>query len=120
MAQLIQLIDEVVANKFALSGASLALGRHPESDIQLEDSAVSARHARLIVKVNEHFPQFQEYYVEDLGSTNGTFINEQPISGQQRLHHNDRLRLAWNQFKFVDDSEQNLDKTLHILPSLED
>lgn len=116
MAQLIQLIDDVVANKFELSQTALELGRHPDSHIQLDDAAVSARHARVRVKTNEHFPQFHEYYLEDLGSTNGTFVNERQVEGSQRLHHNDRVRIAWNQFKFVDDDEQTLERTLHILP----
>lgn len=118
MAQLIQLIDDVVANKFELVTEVLELGRHPDSDIQLDDAAVSGRHARLRVKINDHFPEFQEYYLEDLGSTNGTFINETQLDGSQRLHHNDRVRIAWNQFKFVDDDERTLERTMHILPDL--
>ncbi|MDQ2077283.1 FHA domain-containing protein [Marinimicrobium sp. ABcell2] len=115
MAQLIQLIDDVVANKFDVPQGSLHLGRHPGSDIQLDDGAVSARHARIIAETNADFPQFREYYLEDLHSTNGTFVNGQKISGRRRLHHNDTLRIAWNEFKFVDHEEQNLDRTVHML-----
>ena len=118
MARLVQLIDDVVANKFELRQGTLEIGRHPASDIQIDDSAVSARHANLLVKPNEHFPQFNEYYLIDLNSTNGTFINDQRINGTQRLHHNDQVRIAWNQFKFVDNNEATLEKTAHIIPAV--
>jgi pSer/pThr/pTyr-binding forkhead associated (FHA) protein len=115
MAQLIQLIDDVVANKFDVPPGELHLGRHPGSDIQLHDAAASARHARITSECNEHFPQFREYYLEDLHSTNGTFLNGRKISGRQRLHHNDTVRIAWNEFRFVDHEEQSLDRTMHML-----
>jgi pSer/pThr/pTyr-binding forkhead associated (FHA) protein len=81
------------------------------------DSAVSARHAAIQVKANEHFPQFNEYYLADLNSTNGTYINDLRINGSQRLHHNDEVRIAWNKFKFVDDHEAALERTAHIVSS---
>src|SRR5690625_7995863 len=108
MAQLIQLIDDVVANTFDVSPGRIHLGRHPENEIRLDDAAVSARHAVIVAEANEHFSQFYEYYLEDLNSTNGTFVNDRKINGRQRLHHNDVVRIAWNQFKFVDHQEQNL------------
>src|SRR5690554_6754859 len=114
MAQLIQLIDDVVANTFDLLPGRMQLGRHPENDIRLDDTAVSARHAVIVAQTNEHFPQFREYYLDDLSSTNGTFVNGRKISGRQRLHHNDTLRIAWNEFKFVDRDEQNLERTVHM------
>ncbi len=49
------------------------LGRGPSADCQLEDSAVSTRHARLAY-------HHQQWWLEDLGSTNGTFLNEEPVS----------------------------------------
>lgn len=114
MAMLVQLIDDVVANKFELRNKNLGIGRHPSSDIQIDDSAVSGKHAALEIKPNADFPQFQEYYLTDLGSTNGTFINDRQVNGSQRLHHNDQVRIAWNRFKFVDDNEAALEKTAHI------
>lgn len=116
MAMLIQLIDDVVANKFEVRNNKLAIGRHPDCDIQIDDSAVSAKHASLHSKANEHFPQFNEFYLTDLGSTNGTFINDLRISGTQRLHHADQVRIAWNKFKFIDDKEASLEKTAHMIP----
>jgi pSer/pThr/pTyr-binding forkhead associated (FHA) protein len=118
MAMLIQLIDDVVANKFELRKGQVAIGRHPSSDIQIDDSAVSSKHASLLTKNNEHFPQFNEYYLTDEGSTNGTYINDQRINGSQRLRHNDLVRIAWNQFKFVDDNEAAFEKTAHIIPNM--
>lgn len=115
MAQLIQLIDDVVANTFEVNPGRIYLGRHFENDIRLDDAAVSARHAVIVAEPNEHFAQFFEYYLEDLDSTNGTFLNDRKISGRQRLHHNDIVRIAWNQFKFIDHQEPDLERTVHML-----
>lgn len=116
MAMLVQVFDDVVANKFELRKNPVEIGRHPACDIQIDDSAVSARHARLSIKPNEHFPQFSEYFLTDLDSTNGTFINDLRITSQ-RLRHNDQVSIAWNKFKFVDDSEAALEKTIHMIPA---
>ncbi|NQD37174.1 FHA domain-containing protein [Permianibacter sp. IMCC34836] len=115
MATLTQLVDDVVANKFELRHGGLNIGRHPDNDIQIDDSAVSAHHARLEGTPNEHFPQFSEYYLVDLGSTNGTFVNNIKLSKRHRLRHNDLVRVGWNTFKFVDNEESDLEKTSHML-----
>lgn len=115
MALLVQLVDDVAANKFELNKPALTVGRNPASDIFIDDAAVSSQHATISVLANEHFPEYNEFYLCDMDSTNGTFINDQPIRGKQRLHNNDVVRVAWNSFKFIDDSEPELAKTLHML-----
>lgn len=115
MAILAQLIDDVVANRFDLKGVRLSLGRHPKNDIQIDEQAVSSRHAIITAVANTHFPEYREFYLEDLGSTNGTFVNDEQLTKKIRLHHNDVIRLAWNKFKFVDDMESKLEKTVHML-----
>ena len=112
---LAQLVDDVVVHKFELAGEEFRLGRHPDNDVVVDDGAVSGRHALVSVKPNAHFPQFKEFYIQDLGSTNGTFLNELQIKGIKRLHHNDVIRIAWNKFKFIDDKEADLEATLHML-----
>ena len=115
MALLAQLVDDVVANRFDIKGKQLSLGRHHNNDIQIDEQAVSSRHALITSVANAHFPEFKEYFLQDLDSTNGTFINDEKITGKTRLHHNDIIRLAWNKFKFVDDMEGKLEKTVHML-----
>lgn len=115
MAILAQLMDDVVVHKFELITEEFHLGRHPDCDVVVDDGAVSGRHALISVKPNAHFPQFKEFYIQDLGSTNGTYLNEARINGIKRLHHNDVIRVAWNKFKFIDDKEADLEATLHML-----
>ncbi len=57
-----------------LTGSSILIGRSPGSTLVLDDDYSSSRHARI-------FPQGGQWFVEDLGSTNGTFIGEQQIHG---------------------------------------
>lgn len=97
-------MDDVAANKFSVNHAKLTLGRHPSCEILIDDAAVSSQHTIVSAVANEHFPEYQEYYLEDLDSTNGTFVNDVPVSGKTRLHRNDVVRVAWNSFKFIDDS----------------
>ena len=69
------------------------LGRGDEVDIQLEDSFASTAHARLV-------PQGDVVVLEDLGSTNGTYLNGEPVRGPQPLHVGDRIRIGDSEFTF--------------------
>lgn len=69
---------------FLLDRASVVLGRHPACDIVLESGAVSRQHARII-----HLED--DYYIEDLHSRNGTFVNGHPVAQRQVLADGDQL-----------------------------
>lgn len=69
------------------------LGRSAESDIPLEDSFASSAHARLV-------PQGDTMVLEDLGSTNGTYLNGEPLRGPQPLHVGDKIRIGDSEFTF--------------------
>ena len=115
MALLAQLNDGVVATRFEIEKESLTIGRHPSNIVYIDDDAVSGRHAVITRKPNPDFSQFSEYYLQDLDSTNGTFINDEKVSGTARLHHNDIVRIAWNKFKFIDEQEADLERTRHMV-----
>jgi len=69
------------------------LGRGEQADIQLEDGYASSQHARLV-------PQGDVMVLEDLGSTNGTYLNGEPLRGPQPLHAGDRIRIGDSEFSF--------------------
>jgi len=69
------------------------LGRGDQADIVLEDSFASSRHARLV-------PHGDVIVLEDLGSTNGTYLNDEPLRGPQPLHPGDRIRIGDTAFTF--------------------
>ena len=77
---------------YDLSDGAL-LGRGDEADIVLEDAFASTRHARLV-------PQGDVIVLEDLGSTNGTYLNGEPLSGPQPLHVGDKIRIGDSEFTF--------------------
>lgn len=115
MAQLAQLIDDVVVSRFEIDDQPLTIGRHPDSRIQIEDGAVSSFHAVISLSVNADFADFHEVVIEDLGSTNGTLVNGERISGKVGLHNGDIVRIGWNEFKLVDVKEPKLARTVHMI-----
>jgi len=114
MAMIIQTLDGVVANKFEIKQATLKLGRTADNQVQIDDLAVSNEHAQITRATGDSGEIY--YFLEDLGSTNGSFINDKRIKKQQ-LHHNDSLRIGWNTFKFIDENEVDLEKTSEIKKS---
>ncbi len=68
-------------------GASMQVGRAPECEIRLDDTYVSQMHARL-------FGKNGKWYVEDLGSTNGTFVNDQKLAAPAQIEPGDRIRVG--------------------------
>jgi len=74
-------------------GATLGRG---DVEIRLEDPFASTRHARIE-------RQGSVLVLEDLGSTNGTYLNEEPLEGPQPLHHGDRIRIGDSEFSYLQD-----------------
>lgn len=74
-------------------GATLGRG---DVEIRLEDPFASTRHARID-------RQGSAIVLEDLGSTNGTYLNDEPLDGPRPLHHGDRIRIGDSEFSYLHD-----------------
>ncbi len=77
---------------YDLSGGAI-LGRG-DVEIRLDDPFASSRHARIS-------RQGHVLVIEDLGSTNGTYLNEEPLGGPQPLHPGDRIRIGDSEFSYL-------------------
>lgn len=115
MAILAQLVDDVVVSKFDLKPGRLTLGRHPDNDVMIDDISVSGHHAEIEVVASKYLEGAMEFFLVDKGSKNGTFINESDVKGRERLVDGDVIRLAWNKFKFIDESANHMASTAHVL-----
>lgn len=76
-------------------GDGAVLGRGDSAEIRLEDPFASSSHARLI-------RQGSVMVIEDMGSTNGTYLNEELLTGPQPLHPGDRIRIGDSEFVYED------------------
>ena len=79
-----------------LPGIVADIGPHngPIVEIRLDDPFASSRHARIT-------RQGHVVVIEDLGSTNGTYLNEEPLNGPQPLHAGDRIRIGDSEFSYL-------------------
>ncbi len=104
MPKMIVSIDEVVIKEVQLTKDKTTLGRRPYNDIVIDNLAVSGEHALLQMIGSEVF-------LEDLNSTNGTYLNGKAIKKQQ-LQNGDSVEIGKYKIKFVGDGEaDNFDKT---------
>ncbi len=110
MAELQLLVDSVVVNTFPLNNNKITIGRTKNNDIVIDEEAVSSEHARIIMTPNEHMEGVIDIFIEDLNSTNGTFVNEERVKRKQ-LHNSDYIRIAWTKFKLVSDQDTDIEET---------
>jgi pSer/pThr/pTyr-binding forkhead associated (FHA) protein len=88
------------------------IGRLPDNDIRIDNPAVSGHHSLIINILNDSF-------LEDLNSTNGTYVNGKLIK-KHALQHGDVITAGHHQLRFVEDDEAQQDefeKTMVIQPS---
>lgn len=113
MAKLTLSIDGIVLKEIPLDKARTTIGRKPHNDVQIDNLAVSGEHA-VIVTVRK------DAFLEDLGSTNGTQVNGQPIT-KHFLQNGDVIELGKYRLKYLKETEQEADqadfeKTMIIRP----
>ncbi len=109
MPKLIMSIDGVVIKEVQLTKDRTTLGRRPYNDIVIDNLAVSGEHAVLEMKG-------AEVELEDLNSTNGTYLNGKAVK-RQALQHNDSIEIGKYKIKyFSENAVSGFDKTQLIRP----
>jgi hypothetical protein len=84
--------DLEAGERFDLFGG-LSIGRGAEADLRIEDRFASGIHCRI-------YSRGPTYYVEDMGSTNGTFLNGGQLRGEAALSDLDEIRIGDTEFRF--------------------
>jgi hypothetical protein len=74
-------------------GDSATLGRSASADIQVDDPFASSAHARI-------FPRGPFMYIEDMGSTNGTYLNGRPLRRPEQLKVADTIRIGDTEYRY--------------------
>jgi len=115
MPKLLLKFNAAVIKEIPFDKNSLAVGRKSDNDIVIDNPAVSGHHCRISV-------QGGTYFVEDLDSTNGTFVNGKRIK-KSGLHHNDVVGVAKHALVFLEDApsaetpaEPTADATMMLSP----
>lgn len=113
MAKLILSMDGLVLKEITLTKERTTIGRKPHNDIQIDNLAVSGEHAVIVTILNDSF-------LEDLGSTNGTLVNGQPIK-KHFLQPNDVVELGKYKLKYINEAPKaaaaaDFEKTMVLRP----
>jgi hypothetical protein len=95
--RLVGLSGAVKDKTYALDKEEFLVGRARDCDLRLEENTISGRHAK-ILNVEDH------YEVEDLQSTNGTFLNGMRVT-RKRLRSGDRVKFDQVEFQFIDPAD---------------
>ncbi|RVU49132.1 FHA domain-containing protein [Rubrivivax rivuli] len=108
MGKLVVSLDGVVIKEVQITKDKTTLGRRPYNDIVIDNLAVSGEHAVLQMVGADVF-------IEDLNSTNGTYINGKAIK-KQLLTHNDTVEIGKYKIKFLVDESGEYEKTMIMRP----
>ncbi len=114
MARLILTLDGQVLAEYNMTKERYTVGRLPDNDVRIDNPAVSGHHSLIINILNDSF-------LEDLNSTNGTYVNGKLIK-KHALQHGDTITIGRHQLRFVDqqaseEDQDEFEKTMVIPPS---
>jgi hypothetical protein len=102
MAKLILSLDGQLIKEFTLSKERTTIGRKPHNDIQIDNLAVSGEHAIIMTILNDSF-------LEDLGSTNGTLVNGQPVK-KHFLQSSDTVEIGKYKLKYMNEAPASMNQ----------
>jgi FHA domain len=108
MGKLVVSLDGVVIKEVQITKDKTTLGRRPYNDIVIDNLAVSGEHAVLQMVGADVF-------IEDLNSTNGTYINGKAVK-KQLLAHNDTVEIGKYKIKYIVDDGVDYEKTMVLKP----
>lgn len=96
MPKIVLSMDGLVLKEIALNKQRISIGRKPHNDVQIDSLAISGEHAAITTILDDAF-------LEDLNSTNGTYVNGQPVK-KHALKEGDVVELGKYRLKFLKDA----------------
>ncbi|MEX0952121.1 MAG: FHA domain-containing protein [Gammaproteobacteria bacterium] len=112
MGKLVLSMNGVVQGEYELDKERVTIGRKPDNDIQIDNLAVSGKHSLIITVLDDSF-------LEDLGSTNGTYVNGKLIK-KHALKNGDVIAIGKHELKYVNEhateDDDEFEKTMIIKP----
>jgi pSer/pThr/pTyr-binding forkhead associated (FHA) protein len=102
MARLILSLDNQVLAEYNMTKERYTIGRLPDNDVRIDNPAVSGHHSLIINILNDSF-------LEDLNSTNGTYVNGKLIK-KHALQHSDVITIGHHQLRFADQQVSETDQ----------
>ena len=112
MAKLVLSLNGAVQGEFPLNKERISIGRKPDNDIHVDNLAVSGKHALIITILDDSF-------LEDLQSTNGTYVNGKLIK-KHALRDGDVVGIGKHELKYVNEhataDDEEFEKTMIIRP----
>ena len=115
MAKLVVKHEGIVLKEFPINKKTMTIGRTAGNDIQLDDAAVSGKHARIDVEPNEYLDGHDDVYIQDLNSTNGTQVNGLTVK-RHMLKNGDTLQIGKHKLGFVSELDHRHDQTAIYIP----
>ena len=114
---LVFLSGELLAVPIPLEREEVILGRALEADVRINDSKISRQHA--MIRTVSGGSGVEEYYLSDLNSRNGTFLNGHRIAREERIHNGDKITVGENiiRFDLHDEIDREYHKQIHRLLS---
>jgi pSer/pThr/pTyr-binding forkhead associated (FHA) protein len=104
---LAQMVNGVASHRILLDKQLHSIGRRSDNDILIDDTAVSGHHAVIEAREDDYLDGHFGFFLKDLNSTNGTYVNDLEITEERRLNNYDLIRFASHIFKFIDEDAEH-------------
>ena len=104
LAAMVVIYGDELGKKYDLREGEFSIGRSSKSDVVVDQDSVSRHHAQIVSENGRTV-------IEDLGSTNGTFVNDEGLTGKQKLNNGDLVKIGRTVFKFI--ASNNIEAAYH-------
>jgi len=115
LIKLKHILNGVVVSEIEMHEGDYTIGRSQGNSLQIEDGVVSGQHAVINVQRSPYMDAIFDITIKDMGSTNGTYVNNIAVK-EQRLNHGDQLRIGTHEFKIFDDQAGQGTQTEFYVP----
>lgn len=95
------IVNGVVISDIEIKEGEFTIGRGQNNSLQLDEGVVSTHHAKFTIQRSRYMDSIYDITLQDLGSTNGIYVNGKKISNQ-KLNHSDQIRIGSHEFKIYD------------------
>ena len=113
MIKLKHFVNGVVVSEIDMTEGDFSIGRNHGNNLQLDGADVSGEHAVLKLVPNSFLPEQLDITIRDLGSTNGTYVNNLSVK-EKEIKHGDAIRICGYEYKVFDDQSNFATQTAYL------